>query len=67
MSDSFIFSSIDFCTIGRRYLYSDFIIKNFTNFQITDEDFEVLCLKGKHWEVIKSDFENLIKKFTNKE
>lgn len=45
---------------------SDLIIKNFTNFQIADEDFEVLCLKGKHWEVIKSDFENLIKKFTNK-
>ncbi len=41
---------------------SDLIIKNFTNFQIADEDFEVLCLKGKHWEVIKSDFENLIKK-----
>ena len=40
---------------------SDLIIKNFTNFQIADEDFEVLCLKGKHWEVIKSDFENLIK------
>ncbi len=45
---------------------SDLIIKNFTNFQIADEDFEVLCLKGKHWEVIKSDFENLIKKITNK-
>lgn len=45
---------------------SDLIIKNFTNFQIADDDFEVLCLKGKHWEVIKSDFENLIKKFTNK-
>lgn len=42
------------------------IIKNFTNFEIADEDFEVLCLKGKHWEIIKSDFENLIKKFTNK-
>ncbi|WP_312750396.1 nucleotidyl transferase AbiEii/AbiGii toxin family protein [Epilithonimonas hominis] len=52
-----------------RYPFShdlDVIIKNFTNFQIADEDFEVLCLKGKHWEVIKSDFENLIKKFTNK-
>ena len=46
---------------------SDLIIKNFTNFQIADEDFEVLCLKGKYWEIIKSDFENLIKKFTNKE
>ena len=45
---------------------SDLIIKNFTNFQIADDDFDVLCLKGKHWEVIKSDFENLIKKFTNK-
>ena len=41
---------------------SDLIIKNFTNFEIADDDFDVLCLKGKHWEVIKSDFENLIKK-----
>lgn len=45
---------------------SDLIIKNFTNFEIADDDFDVLCLKGKHWEVIKSDFENLIKKFTDK-
>ncbi|UQB68961.1 nucleotidyl transferase AbiEii/AbiGii toxin family protein [Epilithonimonas zeae] len=53
----------------KRYPFShdfDLIIKNFTNFEIADDDFDVLCLKGKYWEIIKSDFENLIKKFTNK-
>lgn len=53
----------------KRYPFShdfDLIIKNFTNFEIANDDFDVLCLKGKYWEIIKSDFENLIKKFTNK-
>lgn len=53
----------------KRYPFShdlDLIIQNFTNFEIADEDFDVLCLKGKHWDTIKSDFENLIKKFKNK-
>ncbi|MBD8080972.1 nucleotidyl transferase AbiEii/AbiGii toxin family protein [Chryseobacterium caseinilyticum] len=51
-----------------RYPYNhdyDLIIKNFTNFEIADEDFDVLCLKGKHWEIIKTDFENIVKNFTD--
>ncbi|MCG6187701.1 nucleotidyl transferase AbiEii/AbiGii toxin family protein [Maribellus maritimus] len=42
-----------------RYPYShdaDEIFRNFTNFEIADNDFEPICLKGKYWELIKLDF-----------
>lgn len=29
---------------------------NFVNFTIADDDFDPICLKGKHWELIKYDF-----------
>lgn len=32
------------------------IRKNFVDFQRADEDFTPICLKGKHWELIKLDF-----------
>ena len=51
-----------------RYPYSherNLIIENFTNFEFADEDLDVLCLRGKHWEIIKSDFENEMNKFKN--
>lgn len=32
------------------------IRKNFVNFERADEDFTPVCLKGKHWELIKLDF-----------
>jgi hypothetical protein len=32
------------------------IRKNFVNFERADEDFTPICLKGKHWELIKLDF-----------
>ena len=32
------------------------ILKNLTNFEIADPDFEPICLKGKFWELIKLDF-----------
>ena len=31
------------------------IKSNFTNFSTADEDFDPICLKGKHWEIIKWD------------
>lgn len=46
-----------------RYPYShsrDLILKNFINFFEADDDFNPICLYGKHWEFIKSDFEELI-------
>ncbi len=46
-----------------RYPYShsrDLILKNFINFFEADDDFNPICLQGKHWEFIKSDFEELI-------
>ena len=38
------------------------IIKNFTNFDLADEDFDPVCFKGKYWELIKLDFVELIEK-----
>jgi predicted nucleotidyltransferase len=32
------------------------IRENFTDFERADEDFTPMCLKGKHWELIKLDF-----------
>jgi len=31
------------------------IRKNFTDFKNADDDFDPVCLKGKHWEIIKLD------------
>lgn len=32
------------------------IRENFVDFERADEDFKPICLKGKHWELIKLDF-----------
>jgi hypothetical protein len=48
----------------QRYPYThnkDLIIKNFTNFDLADDDFNPICYKGKYWEFIKEDFEEKIK------
>lgn len=29
--------------------------KNFSDFKTADEDFDPVCLKEKHWEIIKLD------------
>lgn len=50
----------------QRYPYThdrDLIIKNFTSFQQADEDFNPICFKGKYWEFIKEDFEEIINEF----
>ncbi|MBE0647609.1 MAG: nucleotidyl transferase AbiEii/AbiGii toxin family protein [Bacteroidales bacterium] len=42
----------------KRYPYSHdrkLIIRKLTDFQLADDDFEPICLKGKHWELIKLD------------
>lgn len=46
-----------------RYPYTHnrkMLIENFSNFETADEDFDPICLKGKHWELIKLDMINLI-------
>jgi hypothetical protein len=35
--------------------YRDQIRINFSNFENADDDFDPICLKGKHWEIIKLD------------
>lgn len=48
----------------QRYPYShdnNLIIQNFTLFDQADNDFDPVCLKGKYWEFIKEDFEEIIK------
>jgi hypothetical protein len=51
-----------------RYPYShdgEMIIRNFTDFEKADEDFDPLCLRGKYWEVIKADFVDEINAYNN--
>jgi len=50
----------------KRYEYwhdESLILKNFTHFEIADEDFEPICLKGKYWEFIKEDIEDAMRAF----
>jgi predicted nucleotidyltransferase component of viral defense system len=42
----------------------DEILKNFTDFKRADEDFDPICLKNKHWEFIKDDIKEAVKKFS---
>ena len=37
------------------------IKNNFTQFADSDEDFDPVCLKGKHWEIIKLDIIDFVK------
>jgi hypothetical protein len=48
----------------QRYPYShdeNLKIQNFTLFEQADNDFDPVCLRGKFWEFIKEDFEEVIK------
>ena len=50
----------------QRYPYthdSDLIIENFTDFSIADDEFNPICFKGKYWEFIKEDIEEIIMKY----
>jgi predicted nucleotidyltransferase component of viral defense system len=47
----------------RRYPYShdkDVLLKNLINFDFADNDLNPICLKGKYWEFIKDDFQEII-------
>lgn len=51
-----------------RYPYthnSQEILRNFTNFEIADNDFEPICFKGKYWELIKLDFVEALEKLSD--
>ena len=53
----------------QRYPYThdrDLIIQNFTDFSIADDEFNPICFKGKYWEFIKEDIEEIIAKFKSK-
>lgn len=50
----------------QRYPYThdrDLIIQNFKIFDQADDDLTPICFKGKYWEFIKEDFEEVILKF----
>jgi hypothetical protein len=38
------------------------LVSNLTNFTKADEDINPICMRGKHWEVIKLDFVELMEK-----
>ena len=47
----------------QRYPYGhdrDLILRNLINFTRADDDFDPICLRGKHWEFIKEDFEEAV-------
>jgi hypothetical protein len=47
----------------QRYPYThdkDLIIQNFTIFDQADDDLTPICFKGKYWEFLKEDFEEVI-------
>lgn len=53
----------------QRYPYShdrELIINNFTNFNFADDEFNPICFRGKYWEFIKEDIEEIIVKFKSK-
>lgn len=50
----------------QRYPYNhdkELILKNFTDFSLADEEFNPICLQGKHWEFIKEDIEEAVQKY----
>ncbi|MBK9509842.1 MAG: nucleotidyl transferase AbiEii/AbiGii toxin family protein [Cytophagaceae bacterium] len=52
----------------RRYPYShdkNLIIKNLVSFDSADFDFEPICLKGKYWQFIKEDIEEIVGRYLN--
>ena len=53
----------------QRYPYghdSASILRNFTNFERADDDFDPICLRGKYWEFIKEDIKEAVEAFGNK-
>lgn len=47
-----------------RYPYThdeELILKNLSNFELSDDDFDPICLRGKYWEFIKEDIVDAVK------
>jgi hypothetical protein len=47
----------------QRYPYGhskETLVKGLTNFTVADDDFDPDCLRQKHWELVKLDFEELV-------
>ena len=47
----------------KRYPYThdrELLRENFTDFSQADDDFEPLCLRGRHWELIKLDISEFV-------
>ena len=50
----------------KRYPYQhdrESLLQQLNNFESADEDFDPICLHGKHWDVIKLDFIDLLRPF----
>lgn len=50
----------------QRYPYTHdekLIIKNLTNFELAEDDFDPICLKGKYWEFINEDISDALKEY----
>lgn len=41
----------------------ELIIQNFTNFELAEDDFDPICLRGKYWEFIKEDIVEIVKTY----
>ncbi|WP_245893157.1 nucleotidyl transferase AbiEii/AbiGii toxin family protein [Parapedobacter indicus] len=53
----------------QRYPYThdrELILKNFTDFELADDEFDPVCLRGKYWEFIKEDIVEAVEKHNNK-
>src|SRR5690606_17949517 len=53
----------------QRYPYTHdkgLIIKNFTDFELADDEFDPVCLRGKYWEFIKEDIVEAVDQYSNK-
>ncbi len=50
----------------QRYPYTHnekIILENLTNFELADDDFDPICLRGKYWEFIKEDIIDAVKAY----
>ncbi|MHC5361786.1 nucleotidyl transferase AbiEii/AbiGii toxin family protein [Myroides sp. LJL110] len=50
----------------QRYPYThdeELILNNFINFELADDDFDPICLRGKYWEFIKEDIVDVVNKY----
>ncbi len=49
-----------------RYPYThdeELIMSNLLNFELAEDDFDPICLRGKYWEFIKEDIFDAVKAY----